>query len=143
VSFSDAEAQYLDSQPFGRLATVGADGRPHVTPVGFFYDRESSTIVIGSSGDMAKSKKFRDAQHHPDVAFVIDDLASTDPWTPRGMEIRGRAEALTEGGEQAGERLGAGFAFNSAWIRIHPQRVISWGIDGDSFTRSARDVSAS
>jgi hypothetical protein len=26
------------------------------------------------------------------AAIVIDDLASLDPWQPRGIEIRGRAE---------------------------------------------------
>jgi pyridoxamine 5'-phosphate oxidase family protein len=139
-TFSDLEVQYLESQPLGRLATVDASARPHVTPVGIFYDPESSTIAIGSTGEMAKSKKFRDAQEHPDIALVVDDLASVDPWTPRGIEIRGHAETFTEGGEEAGKRLGARFPFNSAWIRIHPKRVLSWGIDADSFTRTTRDV---
>jgi pyridoxamine 5'-phosphate oxidase family protein len=43
---------------------------------------------------------------------VIDDLASTDPWRPRGVEVRGRAEALDE----------------PTIIRIHPERVVSWGL---------------
>jgi hypothetical protein len=29
-----SEVEYLNSQPLGRIATVGADGRPHVMPVG-------------------------------------------------------------------------------------------------------------
>jgi len=45
---------------------------------------------------------------------VIDDLASTDPWRPRGVEIRGRAEAIET---------------PRALIRIHLERIISWGID--------------
>jgi pyridoxamine 5'-phosphate oxidase family protein len=28
------------------------------------------------------------------VAFVVDDLVSRDPWTVRGLEIRGTAVAL-------------------------------------------------
>jgi pyridoxamine 5'-phosphate oxidase family protein len=139
-TFTDAEIAYLNSQPLGRLATVGADGRPHVTPVGVFHDPETQTIVIGGTGNMPASKKFRDAQRRPDVAIVVDDLASVDPWTPRGIEIRGRAEAFTEGGEEVGRRLRAGFQFNPAWIRIRPRRLVTWGIDSDSHERVGRDV---
>jgi pyridoxamine 5'-phosphate oxidase family protein len=138
--FTDAEVEYLNSQPLGRIATVGPDGRPHVTPVGFFYDPETQTIVIGGAADMAASKKFRDAQGRPDVALVVDDLAAVDPWTPRGIEIRGRAETHAEGGEDVGKRLGARFRFNPAWIRIRPRRILAWGIERGSFEPSARDV---
>ncbi len=92
--FTDAEVQYLTSQPLGRLATVGPDGRPHVMPVGVFWDPETKAVVIGGH-NLAASKKFRDAQRHPEVAVVVDDLAAVDPWTPRGIEIRGEAETHT------------------------------------------------
>ncbi len=139
-TFTDAEVEYLNSQPLGRLATVGPDGRPHVKPVGFFYDPETETVVIGSAGDMAASRKFRDARGRPDVALVVDDLASTDPWTPRGIEIRGVAETHTDGGEDIGRRLGAGFPFNAGWIRIRPRRVVAWGPETGAFAPSTRDV---
>jgi pyridoxamine 5'-phosphate oxidase family protein len=138
--FTDAEVEYLNNQPLGRLATVGPDGRPHVMPVGVFYDPETQSVVIGSGGNMAASKKFRDAQHRPDVALVVDDLAAVDPWTPRGIEIRGHAETHTEGGEEVGRRLGAGFPFNRAWIRVRPRRILAWGIDSGSYDLSGRDV---
>jgi pyridoxamine 5'-phosphate oxidase family protein len=135
-----AEVEYLDSQPLARIATVGPDGRPHVTPVGAFYDPESETLAIGSAADMAASKKFRDLQRHPYGALVVDDLASVDPWSPRGIEIRGRAETHLEGGKAVGERLAAGFDFHPAWIQIWPRRVLSWGIDSESFDLRAREV---
>jgi pyridoxamine 5'-phosphate oxidase family protein len=87
-TFTD-EIEYLNSQPLGRIATVGADGRPHVMPVGVFYDLDLEAIVIGGAGDMAASKKFRDARRRREVAVVVDDLASIAPWLPRGIEIRG------------------------------------------------------
>lgn len=139
-TFTDAEIQYMHGQPLGRIATVGPHGRPHVMPVAVFYDPETESIVIGIRGDMAASKKFRDAQRRPDVAVVVDDLAAVDPWTPRGIEIRGRAEMHTEGGEEVGKRLGAPFPFNAAWIRIRPRRVLAWGIDSGSYELTARDV---
>lgn len=125
--FSDEELEYLKSQPLGRLATVGPDGRPHVTPVGFFYDAEEDAIVISSVQDMAASKKFRDAQGRPDVAFVVDDVADVASWKARGIEIRGIAVAHTEGGEEVGRRVGAGFTFHPAYLSIHPRRVRTWG----------------
>jgi pyridoxamine 5'-phosphate oxidase family protein len=98
--------------------------------------------VIGRAGNMARSKKFRDAWRSPDVAVVVDDLASVDPWRPRGIEIRGRAETHTEGGGEEGERLNASFPFQPAWIRIAPRRILAWGIDRNSFELTARDVAA-
>ncbi|MFC6403103.1 PPOX class F420-dependent oxidoreductase [Planobispora longispora] len=140
-AFTDGEVAYLTKQPLGRLATVGRDGRPAVRPV--VYDPEAEAIVIGGAAGtgMAGSKKFRDARDHPDVAFVIDDIAAVDPWTPRGIEIRGHAETYDEGGERVGERLGAPFPFDPAWILIRPRRILSWGIDNGSYEMSARDVS--
>jgi len=57
------------------------------------------------------------------AAIVVDDLVSIDPWTPRMLEIRGRAEALAAGGGD----LGPGFG--DAFIRIHPEKVNSFGIE--------------
>ncbi len=139
-TFTEAEIEYLQSQPLGRVATADADGRPHVVPVGVFYDAASETIVIGATGGMVASKKFRDARRRPDVAVVVDDLAAVDPWTPRGIEIRGRAETHTDGGEAVGERVGASFPFEPAWIRVHPRRIVAWGLDNGSFEAAGRDI---
>lgn len=141
-AFTDTEIEYLRGQPLGRLATVGADGRPQVRPVGVHYDPESDAVVIGGSegSGMARSKKFRDAAARPDVALVVDDVETVDPWAPRGIEIRGRAETHLEGGVEVGTRLSASFDFEPAWILVRPRRILSWGIDVSSFEMSARDV---
>jgi pyridoxamine 5'-phosphate oxidase family protein len=136
--FTDQEIEYLRGQPLGRLATAGSGGAPHIVPVGFRLDGEAATIEIGGHG-MGGSKKWRDLRANPKVAFAVDDLASTDPWTPRGIVIRGRAELHDRGGE---ERFGPGW--DPAWLSIVPQRIISWGIEGPAFSeagrRSARSV---
>lgn len=119
--FTDAELSYLHAEPrLGRIATVGTDGTPHVTPVGWNLAHENTVIEIGGT-DLARTKKYRDVAHSHRAAIVIDDLASTNPWRPRGVEIRGRADAVDD----------------PPRIRIHPERVISWGLDGP---RSARRV---
>jgi pyridoxamine 5'-phosphate oxidase family protein len=114
AAFDASELAYLNGghRRLGRLATVGKDGTPHVVPVGFRYNAEHGTIDIGGR-DFARSKKYRDVQRTGRAALVVDDLASVDPWRPRGIEVRGRAEAL--GGERP-------------LIRIRPDRVVSWGL---------------
>ena len=138
--FTEKEIEYLHGQRLGRLATVGSGSSPHIVPVGFRLDAEAQAIEIGGHG-LSKSKKWRDLQANPQAAFAVDDLASVNPWTPRGIEIRGRAELHDQGGEQ---RFGAD-GWDSAWFTVVPQRIISWGIEGPPFSeagRSARSVTA-
>ena len=99
--FQDEEIEYLKSQLLGRLATVGPDGQPHVVPVSFRYNAQLDTIDIGGH-DFARRKKYQDVQRNPRVAFLVDDLASMNPWRVRGIEVRGEAEVLTSGGEALG-----------------------------------------
>jgi pyridoxamine 5'-phosphate oxidase family protein len=121
-SFTEAELDYLKSQRLGRIATA-ADGKPHVVPVGFRYNPEHDTIDIGGR-DFAKGKKFRDVQQNPNVAFVVDDLASVEPWRPRGIEVRGEAEIVGAGGQ------GVGPGVDGEMFRIKPARIRSWGLEG-------------
>ena len=141
-AFTPAEIEYLRGQPLGRLATVGPDGRPQVKPVGFLLDPDTGELVVGGyvGSGMATSKKFRDIAATGVAALVVDDLAALDPWTPRGVEVRGLAEARTTGGGEVGKRLGAPFDFDPAWILLRPTRIVSWGIDSSSYEVSARDV---
>ena len=133
--FSPAEIKYLQSQRLGRIATVGSDGRPHVVPVGFRYNPELDTVDIGGH-DFARRKKYRDVQRNPHVAFVVDDVASITPWRVRGLEIRGEAEILATGGQS----VIAGF--DPEMFRIRPRRVISWGLESDTFSTSTSYYSA-
>lgn len=133
-AFTAGEITYLKSQRLGRLATVGADNQPHVMPVGFRYNPDEDAIEIGGHGGFANRKKYRDVMHNPRVAFVVDDVLSVNPWTVRGIEIRGRAEILETGGTS----LGPGF--DPQMFRIRPNRVISWGIDTHMFSANARSV---
>jgi len=138
-AFTDDEIEFVNSQRLGRIATVGADGMPHVVPVAVFYDPDAEALVIGANAEfgaavMTSSKKFRDAQRRPKVAVVIDDPG------PRILEVRGEAETHLDGGEDAGRRLGAPFRFAEAWIRVRPSRIIALGVNGGGFGRSARNV---
>jgi pyridoxamine 5'-phosphate oxidase family protein len=137
--FTNGELEYLQANRLGRLSTVGPDGQPHAVAVGYHYDPDTNTIQIGSREDSSATKKFRDAARNPRVAFLVDDMASLDPPMPRGIEIRGRAEALAEGGERLGPLIW-GVDFKPAWIRIMPSRIISWGIDPPLDATNSRSV---
>jgi pyridoxamine 5'-phosphate oxidase family protein len=95
ITFTELEQEYLQSQPLGRLATVDASGAPQNNPIGMFLDEETGDIIIGGAA-MGATRKFRNVQENPRVALVIDDLVSRDPWTVRGLEIRGTAVALSD-----------------------------------------------
>lgn len=120
---SEQQVSYLSGQRLGRLATVTADGQAHVVPTGFRLSEDHTAIEIGGHKLAQRRPLYlRNIETNPWVAFVVDDLVSVDPWTARGVTIRGRAEILAEGGE----RLGPGF--DATLIRITPSKVTSWGI---------------
>ncbi|HEX2028832.1 MAG TPA: PPOX class F420-dependent oxidoreductase [Nitriliruptorales bacterium] len=131
--FTDAELVYLRGQRLGRIATADAGCQPHVVPVGFRYNPDTDTLDVGGH-NLPSSKKWRDVAANALVAFVVDDLASVTPWRPRGIEVRGRGELANHGGE----------AFGPGWapevIRIHPRRIIAWGLEQDARHPTRRTV---
>jgi pyridoxamine 5'-phosphate oxidase family protein len=130
--FTDAELAYLRSQRLGRLATVGPDGGPQNNPVGFRVDADAGTIDIGG-WNLGASRKFHNVETHPQVAFVVDDLESVDPWKVRGVQVRGAAEALTN--QQV-----PGTGTSGEVIRIHPRSLQSWGLGADGKQGSRRTI---
>ena len=87
TGLSTAQIDYLASQRLGRLATAGADHKPHVVPVSFRYNAELGTVDIGGHR-VANTKKYRDVQANGWAAIVVDDLVSVNPWRARFLEIR-------------------------------------------------------
>lgn len=128
MSITEAELEYLSTQRLGRLATVQPNGTLQVSPVGFRFNESTGTVDIAGRG-MAVSRKFRNVAENGRVAFVIDDVASFQPWLPRCVEIRGEGEAITEPADSAWAVDLAETGFDGAIIRIHPKRIISFGLD--------------
>jgi pyridoxamine 5'-phosphate oxidase family protein len=124
--FTQAELDYLAVQPIGRLATVSPDGQVQNNPTNFFVN--DGTIVIGGHA-LGSSKKFRNVQRGSSVAFVVDDVATVDPWVPRGIEIRGTAVALTDHEPPLPY-------FSQEIIRITPVKIVTWGLDGSRVSRT-------
>jgi pyridoxamine 5'-phosphate oxidase family protein len=133
ITLTDTERAYIQSQTLGRLATVDAGGAPQNNPVGVFLDDETGDIIIGG-GAMGASRKFRNVKANGQVALVMDDLVSRDPWTVRGLEIRGTAVALSD--------VNPPVPFMSREIiRITPNWIVTWGIDPDAPERQRRTAS--
>jgi pyridoxamine 5'-phosphate oxidase family protein len=122
--FTATELDYLRGERrLGRLATVGCDGVPHVTPVGWSLSESGDVFEIGGI-DLTATKKFRDVERTGRAALVVDDVLP--PWKPRGIEVRGTATAVR--GEQP-------------VIRLRPDRIVSWGLESDDLAaRHARTV---
>jgi pyridoxamine 5'-phosphate oxidase family protein len=129
-AFTDLEIEYMAGQRLGRIATVGADGQPHVVPTSFRYNADEDAIDVAGMR-MSQTKKTRDVRRTGRASIVIDDVLP--PWQPRMIEIRGTAEVLPAGGKAFGDN------FEDTIVRIRPARIVAFGIDpGDS--ANARSV---
>jgi pyridoxamine 5'-phosphate oxidase family protein len=127
MTFTDTQIAYLTSQRLGRLATVDRGGAPQNNPVSFGYNRALGTIDIGGY-TMATSRKFANVAANPRVAFVVDDIASLDPWQVRCLEVRGHAEAIAEPTDSRAQ-------IGGPIIRVHPERTIAFGIDSPAMPK--------
>ncbi|WP_045865738.1 PPOX class F420-dependent oxidoreductase [Streptomyces sp. WMMB 714] len=119
-SLGEAERDYLAGRRLCRMATVDPSGQPQVNPVGYFL-QDDGTVLSGGVA-LARTRRWRNLLADPRLALVVDDVVSTDPWTVRGVEIRGEAELLTGPHDLAP-------GLSDELIRVHPRWVHSWGLD--------------
>lgn len=137
MTFTPVEHSYLSSQPLARLATVTADGRPQLVPVGFRVN-DDGTIDIG--GPSPAAQRYRNIRANQNVSLVIDDMTPNDPaevkpgWG-RGVEIRGVGEILDVDTPPVNPQW-----FSHTVIRIRPHRIRSWHIDPADPDGGARNV---
>jgi PPOX class probable F420-dependent enzyme len=81
----------LESDALGHLATVRANGTPHVTPV--WVDHDGDAVLVNVRLDRVKAANMRE---RPDVAISI-----VDPRNPyRYLAITGRVVSRSEDGWQ-------------------------------------------
>ena len=137
--FDPAERQYLADARVARLATAGADARPHVVPVCFALTADGIVTPIDekpkSVGPTAL-RRVRDGDANPPVALVADHYV--EDWTGLGwVQVRGTAAVV--GPEASGHRVAIA-ALTEKYdqyadhdlatrpvIRIEPGTVRSWG----------------
>ncbi len=129
MTYTPNEQKFLAEAGIGRLATVSPDGVVQNNPTNYRVNPDG-TIDIGGMR-MRTSRKYRNVEAGSRVSFVVDQQVSLDPYVIRGIEVRGTAAALDDEEPPFPNQ-------ERAVIRIHPDRIISWGIDGDSFDFTSR-----
>ncbi|WP_055714085.1 pyridoxamine 5'-phosphate oxidase family protein [Streptomyces torulosus] len=127
---------FLGAQRTCRVATVSADGAPHVSPLWFVWDGTSLWLY-----SITRSKRWSELRRDPHVAVVVD--AGEDYGELRGVELSGTVEVVGEvprTGEPLAELAGVERLFarknfgiddmphdgRHAWLRLTPDAITSW-----------------
>jgi pyridoxamine 5'-phosphate oxidase family protein len=134
--FTENELAKLRGGRLARIATVGADGQPHVVPLTYTFNEAEDAIDVGGFG-FGGSKKWRDAVRNQKVTFLLDEASGG---TAYGIELRCTAELHETGGEHINPRFEG---FDPQFLRLRPHRVVSWGVEVSSQESTAargRDV---
>ena len=136
IALSDAERDaFLEEQRICRVASVGGDGAPHVTPLWFVWD--GGCIWLSS---LMPSQRWTNLVRDPRVAVVVD--AGHDYGDLRGVELSGRVKPVGEQPRTAQpnaelERIETLFGAKylagpyvsdgrHAWLRLTPERQYTW-----------------
>ncbi|MGW3208766.1 pyridoxamine 5'-phosphate oxidase family protein [Streptomyces sp. NPDC001135] len=127
---------FLTGQRTCRVATVSADGTPHVSALWFAWDGTSLWLY-----SVVRSRRWAQLRRDPRVAVVIDSGEEYDQL--RGVELSGRVEFVGEvprTGELCAELDTAETLFarknfgldemphdgRHAWARLTPEKIVSW-----------------
>ena len=127
---------FLREQRTCRVASLGAGGAPHVTPLWYVWDGEY--LWLSST---TRSQRHANLLRDPRVAVVVD--SGDGYFELHGVELSGRVEPVGEQprtGEpnaelEAVERLfaeryldGSPYVHDKkhAWLRVTPEREYSW-----------------
>jgi hypothetical protein len=129
---------FLGEERVCRVATVKADGAPHVAPLWFVWDGEALWL-----NSVVKSQRWTDLMRNPVVSIVVDGGVGYDEL--RGVELAGTVQVVGETPRVAGgdgdpalaepERLFAEKYNGSstfvpdgrhAWLQLVPEKLVSW-----------------
>ena len=129
-ALTDDEIAFVSGRRLGRVATVGADGLPHVVPVMYAY-ADGSFWFSSDPGD----RKVRNLRANPTAGIVADE----PPPVKAGVTVSGSAELIEDGElfDLAQRHLSAAGAGGrrrmepgeQVYVRLTPARVASWRLD--------------
>jgi PPOX class probable F420-dependent enzyme len=128
---------FLATEHTCRVATTGADGRPHVAPLWFVWD--GGALWLNST---VHSQRWTDLTRDPRIAVVVDAGERYDQL--RGVELAGTATPVgpvpREDTGPVAELAGPELLFarkyagtdtftpdgRHAWLRVDPEKITSW-----------------
>ncbi|MFF9168214.1 MULTISPECIES: pyridoxamine 5'-phosphate oxidase family protein [unclassified Streptomyces] len=127
---------FLAEQRTCRIATVSADGAPHVSALWFLWDGTALWLY-----SVVRSRRWADLRRDPRVAIAVD--TGEDYGELRGVELSGAVEVVGEvprTGELCAELDAVETRFarkyfgldmlphdgRHAWLRLTPDKVVSW-----------------
>jgi PPOX class probable F420-dependent enzyme len=86
----------------GRLATLDADGRPHVVPIVFVLDGDTLYSAVDAKPKRSRTlRRIENARRRPDVTVLVDHYE--EDWNRLWwIRLRGCARVLDDGEEAAG-----------------------------------------
>jgi hypothetical protein len=137
IAMTAAEVdQFLATERTCRVATAGADGRPHVAPLWFVWDGASLWL-----SSLVRSQRWTDLMRDPRVAVIVD--AGVEYSELRGVELSGAiapvgdvprtAEpdpALAEPERLFADKYTSGVMVppdgRHGWLRLTPEKLVSW-----------------
>lgn len=138
IAMTDAERDaFLHEQRVCRVASVDAQGDPHVTPLWFVWD--GAHLWLNS---IVRAQRHVNLLRHPRVAVVVD--AGHDYMELRGVELHGTVHAVGDQPRSGGpdtvldpveaafarKYVGEGAPFvhdgRHGWLRIDPDRQYTW-----------------
>jgi hypothetical protein len=127
--------EFLASERTCRVASIGRDGSPHVTPLWFAWDGTSLWLT-----SIVRSQRWSDLQRDNRVSVIVD---AGGPFTElRGVELRGVAKVVGEvprtgsplpelevpeqlfADKYAGGRMH--HDGRHAWLKVTPTKIVSW-----------------
>jgi PPOX class probable F420-dependent enzyme len=137
IAMSPAELDaFLAAERTCRVATAGADGRPHVVPLWFAWDGRALWLT-----SLVRSQRWADLARDPRVAVVVD--TGEEYGELRGVEILGTATPVGDvprGDADVPELAEPERLFarkytgtdtyapdgRHGWLKVVPDKIVSW-----------------
>ncbi|MGZ6300335.1 MAG: pyridoxamine 5'-phosphate oxidase family protein [Candidatus Limnocylindria bacterium] len=153
IAMTPAEVDaFLEGERTCRVASLGAGGQPHVTPLWFVWD--GTDLWLNSTH---RSQRWLDLQRDPRVSVVVD--AGEEFTELRGVELSGRVRVasevprtdtpradLTDAERRYAEKYAGTATFlpdgRHAWLRLTPTRLVSWDFRKNTALRPRREASS-
>jgi len=139
---TSAQRDFLRASRVARLATVGADGRPHVMPVVFALDGNEVVVPLDAKPKRVDPRRLRRVRNVEETgrACLLVDRWSED-WSQLAWLMLECRAAVTEVSPRELDLLRARYpqyarVAVAGIIRLAPDHVVGWAAQGSGGSRT-------